>query len=81
MRHDLYKLQWMAMGMILMKWYLDFGYFPIFISYCFIHYCLYGESEKNELIGGFLNYFSNFCELKEEFTSILKKSTSEMYKV
>ena len=44
-----------------------------------MHYCLYGESEKNELIDGFLNYFRNFCELKEEFTSILKKSTSEMY--
>ena len=79
MRDDLYKLQWVAMGMILMKWYLDFGYFPIFISCCFMHYCLYGESEKNELIDGFLNYFRNFCELKEEFTSILKKSTSEMY--
>ena len=45
-RHDLYTSEWEAMGMILMKGYLDFGYFPIFISYCFIHYCLYGEVEE-----------------------------------
>ena len=53
-------------------WWKGFGYFPIFTSYCFIHYCLYGEAEKNELIDGFLSYFSNFCELREEFTSISK---------
>ena len=52
-RHDLYTSEWEAVGMILMKGYLDFGYFPIFISYCFKHYCLYGEVEENELIDGF----------------------------
>ena len=31
-RHDLYTSEWEAMGMILMKGYLDFGYFPIIIS-------------------------------------------------
>ena len=31
-RHDLHTSEWEAMGMILMKGYLDFGFFPIFIS-------------------------------------------------
>lgn len=44
------------MRMILMKVYLDFGYFPIFVRYCFIHYCLYGEVEENELIDGLSKY-------------------------
>ena len=50
--------EWETMGMILMRGYLDFGYFPIFNSYCFIHYCLYGEVEENELIDGFLKYLT-----------------------
>ena len=50
--------EWETMGMILMRRYLGFGYFPIFISYCFIHYCLYGEVEENELIDGFLKYLT-----------------------
>ena len=33
-------------------------YFPIFISYCSIHYCLYGEVEENELIDGFFMYLT-----------------------
>ena len=57
-RHDLYMSEWEAMGIILMRGYLDFGYFPIFISYCFIHYCFYGEVEENELIDGFLKYLT-----------------------
>ena len=55
-RHNLYMSEWEGMGIILMNGYLDFGYFPIFISCCLIHYCFYGKVEENELIDGFLKY-------------------------
>ena len=44
---------------ILIKGYLDFGYFPIVLSYCFAHYCLYGEVDEEESIKGFLEYLSS----------------------
>ena len=74
--------------MILMKGYLDLGYFAIFISDCFIHFCLYGEVEENELIDGFLKYLtvderqitdvalesdSNEVFSSEEFVDILEQ--------
>ena len=58
-RHDLYIPEWEAIGRILIKGYLDFGYFPIVLSYCFVHYCLYGEVDEEELIKGFLKYLSS----------------------
>ena len=58
-RHDLYILEWEARGRIHIKGYLDFGYFPIVLSYCFVHYCLYGEVDEEELIKGFLKDLSS----------------------
>ena len=47
-QHELYIPEWEAIGRILIKGYLDFGYFPIVLSYCFVHYCLYGEVDEEE---------------------------------
>ena len=58
LQHDLCIPEWEAIGWIFIKGYLDFGYFPIVLSYCFIHYCLYGEVDEEELIKGFLKYLS-----------------------
>ena len=58
-RHDLYIPEWETLGRILIKRYLDFGYFPIILSYCFVHYCLYGEVDEEELIKGFLKCLSS----------------------
>ena len=52
-RHDLYSSEWEAIGQILIKGHLDFGYFPIVLSYCFVHYCFYGEVDVEQLIKGF----------------------------
>ena len=52
-QHDLYSSEWEAIGQILIKGHLDFGYFPIVLSYCFVHYCLYGEVDVEQLIKGF----------------------------
>ena len=76
-RHDLYTSEWEAMGMILMKGYLDFGYCPIFISYCFIHYCLYGEVEENELIDRFLKYLT--ADEYQIIEVVLKSDPNEVF--
>ena len=52
-QHDLYIPEWVVTGWILIKGYLDFGYFPIILSYCFVHYCLYGEVDEKESMKGF----------------------------
>ena len=36
-QHDLYISEREAIGRILIKGYLDFGYFPIVLSYCFVN--------------------------------------------
>ena len=76
-RHDLYTSKWEAVGTILMKGYLDFGYFPIFISYCFIHYCLYGEVEENELIDRFLKYLT--ADEYQIIEVVLKSDSNEVF--
>lgn len=57
-RHDLYVDEWTTIAKILVKGYLDTGYFPITINKCFIKYCLFGEVGDDEIIDGFLNYVS-----------------------
>ena len=52
-RYGLYIPEWEAIGRIPIKGCLDFRYFPIILSYGFVHYCLYGEVEEEELIKGF----------------------------
>ena len=65
------------MRMILMKEYLDFWYFPIFVRYCFIHYCLYGEVEENELIDGFSKYLS--VDERQIIDVALKSDCNEVF--
>ena len=57
-RHDLYKPEWQAIGKILVKGYIDTGYFQTTVSKSFLHYCLFGEVPSDELIASFLNYIA-----------------------
>ena len=43
-RHDFQRLEWEAIGKILVAGYLSCQYFPLLLSKSFIAYCLYGES-------------------------------------
>ena len=52
-RHGLYIPEWEAIRRIFIKGYLDFGYFPIVLGYCFVHYCLCREVDEEELIEEF----------------------------
>ena len=63
--------------MILMKGYLDFGYFAIFFRYCFIHFCLYGEVEENELIDGFLKYLT--VDERQITDVVLESDSNEVF--
>ena len=76
-RHDLYIPEWEAIGRILIKGYLDFGYFPIVLSYCFVHYCLYGEVDEEELIKGFLKYLSS--DERSVIEEALKCESEDVY--
>ena len=76
-RHDLYILEWEAIGKILFKGYLDFGYFSIVLSYCFVHYCLYGEVDEEELIKGFLKDLSS--DESSVIEEVLKWESEDVY--
>ncbi|XP_057315314.1 uncharacterized protein LOC130656470 isoform X2 [Hydractinia symbiolongicarpus] len=58
-RHDLYKQEWRAIGMIILKGYVDTGYFPISLSRAFLCFCLFGEVPEELLISSFLKYLSS----------------------
>ena len=62
---------------ILIKGYLDFGYFPIILSYFFVHYCLYGEVDEEELITGFLKYLSS--DERSVIEGALKCESEDVY--
>ena len=76
-RHDLYIPEWESIGRILIKEYLDFGYFPIDLSYCFVYYCLYGEVDEEELIKGFLKYLSS--DERSVIEEALKCESEDVY--
>ena len=76
-RYELYIPEWETIGWILIKGYLDFGYFPIVLSYCFVHYCLYGEVDEEELIKGFLKYLSS--DERSVIEEALKCESEDVY--
>ncbi|XP_057316245.1 uncharacterized protein LOC130657280 [Hydractinia symbiolongicarpus] len=82
-RHDLYVSEWEAIGKILVKGFIDTGYFPIVISRSFMHYCLYGEvNNPDDLIDGFLRYLSQMERTVVQEALASKKSdifTSEEF--
>ncbi|XP_057308149.1 uncharacterized protein LOC130646033 [Hydractinia symbiolongicarpus] len=47
-RHDLYKQEWRAIDMIILKGYVDTGYFPISLSRAFLCFCFFGEEEEKK---------------------------------
>ena len=50
MRHDLFKYEWEAIGKILLKGYIDAGYFPVIFSKAFVLYTLFGEVGVDDLL-------------------------------
>lgn len=56
--HYLYKQEWKAIGMIILKGFIDTGYFPIVLSKAFLYFCLFGEVSEELLISSFLKYLS-----------------------
>ena len=57
-RHDLFTVEWKAIGNILVKGHIDTGYFPIYLSKAFVCYCIFGEVSSGELINSFKFYLS-----------------------
>ena len=53
------------------------GYFPIILSYCFVHCCLYGEVDEKELIKGFLKYLS--LDERSVIEEALKCESEDVY--
>ncbi|XP_057290873.1 uncharacterized protein LOC130613563 [Hydractinia symbiolongicarpus] len=58
-RHNMYLAEWLAIGMILAKGFIDVGYFPTVLSRCFITYCIFGCVNDDELIDSFKKYVSD----------------------
>ena len=58
-RHDMYKVEWSAIRMIIIKGYFDVRYFPTVLSRCFINHCLFGSVTDEELFESFKNYVSS----------------------
>ena len=75
--HDLYIPEWEAIGRILIKGYLDFECFSIVLSYCFVHYCLYGKLDEEELIKRLLKYLSS--DERSVIEEALKCESEDVY--
>ena len=58
-RHDLFKDEWEAIGKILLKDYIDTGYFPVILSKAFVLYTLFGEVGVDDLLSSLFPYLSN----------------------
>ena len=50
MRLDLFKYEWEAIGKILLKGYIDAGYFLVIFSKAFVLYTLFGEVGVDDLL-------------------------------
>ena len=58
-RHDMFTSEWQAVGIILVKGFIDTRYFPTIISQSFIQYILFGIVDNNDLVCSFYQYLSN----------------------
>ena len=60
LRHDFQSNEWSAIGRILVKGFLDLGYFPYMLSQAFIASVLFGENAVPEetLLKSFQNYIA-----------------------
>ena len=55
-RHDMFENEWESIGKIIVKSYLDVGYFPTILSEAFVLYCLFGNVSRDTMISSFLVY-------------------------
>ena len=60
-RHYIFQYEWEAIEKILLKGYVDTGYFPVILSKDFVRYTLFEEIDVNDLLPSLFLYLSN-CE-------------------
>ena len=58
-QHDLFKYEWEATGKILLKGYIDTGYFPVILSKAFVLYTLFGKDGVYNLLSSLFLYLSS----------------------
>ena len=59
LRHDLFKYEWEAIGKILLKGYIDTGYFLVILSKAFVLYSLFRGGGADDLLSSLFIYLSN----------------------
>ena len=69
-RHELFEDEWLSIGKILLKGFLDCQYLPLFISQAFLTFCFFGSVEDTMLIESFKNYL---CRDEQEVVENLVK--------
>ncbi|CAC5387040.1 unnamed protein product [Mytilus coruscus] len=82
LRHDFQEEEWEAVGRIILKGYLDVGYFPVGISPTIIEECLYGKF-LSSLLECFFHYILQsevkcIKEAFEDFTSADKEELDDI---
>ena len=59
MRLDLFKYEWEIIGKILLKDYIDTGYFLVILSKAFVLYTSFGEAGADDLLSSLFTYLPN----------------------
>ena len=59
LRHDLFNYEWEAIGKILLKGYIETGYFLVILSKAFVQYTLFREGGADDLLSSLFIYLSN----------------------
>ena len=57
--HNLFKDEWAAIGKILLKDYIDTGYFSVILNKAFVLYTLFGEVGVVDMLSSLFLYLSN----------------------
>lgn len=73
-RHDMQEEEWRSVARILLKGWLDYGYFPVNLAPTFVEECLYGKPLTNTL-----EVFFNYLPQSESVT--LKKACEDFESV
>ena len=79
-RLDLFKYEWETIGKLLLKGYIDTGYFPVILSKAFVLFTLFGKAGVDDLLLSLFPYLSNDVEgLLAEESGIDDFSSDEFY--
>ena len=76
-RHDMFEKEWENIGKIIVKGYIDTGFFPVILSQAFVLYCLFGSVEKPAMLSSFSLYLS-FDE-RELVKNVLQPNIEEEF--